>query len=161
MRDDGGHLSAGECDVLTRQVVDGPGAGVQGVVEGVLPAEAPVPALQGRGVLHAQHLLVDRLTPPTQAHRKLGRDERMRDGRDEWDSGDEPKGEMGGKKGERNLEEIEKEEWEMETEMKQEEMVRETERRGGESRGKNVMMFKRRNFINQTHKKRKGQTFRH
>jgi len=45
VRDDGGNLSAGQRDVLSRQVVDGPGAGVQGVVEGVLSAVAPVPAL--------------------------------------------------------------------------------------------------------------------
>lgn len=45
MRDDRGNLSAGEGDVLPRQVVDGPGAGIQGVIEGILSAVAPVPAL--------------------------------------------------------------------------------------------------------------------
>lgn len=45
MRDDRGNLSAGEGHILSREVVDGPGAGIQGVVEGVLSAVAPVPAL--------------------------------------------------------------------------------------------------------------------
>ena len=71
MGQDGRHLPAGERDVLAGKVVDGPGAGVQGVVEGVLAAVAPVPALQGGGPLHREHLLVDRLAPPPQAHREL------------------------------------------------------------------------------------------
>lgn len=70
--DDGWHLSTGEGDVLPRKGVDCPGPGVQGVVEGVLSAVAPVPALQRGGALHWQHLLVHRLTAPTQAHRELG-----------------------------------------------------------------------------------------
>lgn len=45
MWDDGGDLSASEGEVLSREVVDRPGSWVQGVVEGVLPAVAPVPAL--------------------------------------------------------------------------------------------------------------------
>lgn len=45
MRDDRGNLSAGEGDVLPRQVVDGPGTRIQGVIEGILSAVAPVPAL--------------------------------------------------------------------------------------------------------------------
>lgn len=45
MRDDWGNLSAGQGDVLSWQVVNRPGARIQGVIEGVLPAVAPVPAL--------------------------------------------------------------------------------------------------------------------
>lgn len=45
MWDDGGDLSASEGEVLSREVVDRPGSWVKGVVEGVLPAVAPVPAL--------------------------------------------------------------------------------------------------------------------
>lgn len=52
VRDDGRHLPASERDVLARQVVDGPGSWVQRVVEGILAAEAPVPALEGGGPLH-------------------------------------------------------------------------------------------------------------
>ena len=60
--DDRGNLSAGKGDVLSRQVVHGPGAGEQGMVKGVLPAVAPIPALQRRGAFYRQHLLVDCLT---------------------------------------------------------------------------------------------------
>lgn len=71
--DDRGDLPAREHHILPRQLVDHPGAGVQRVVEGVVPAVAPVPALQLAGFLHGQDLLVNRLPLATQAHRELGR----------------------------------------------------------------------------------------
>lgn len=71
MGDDRGYLPAGESDILARQLVHGPGAGIQGVVEGVLPAVAPVPALQRGRPLHGQHLLVNRLSSAAQTHGEL------------------------------------------------------------------------------------------
>lgn len=71
MGDDGGNLPAGEGDILARQLVNSPGAGIQGVIEGVLPAVAPVPALQRWRTLHGQNLLVNRLSSAAQAHGEL------------------------------------------------------------------------------------------
>lgn len=71
MRDDGGDLSARQSDILARQVVHGPGARVQGVVEGVLAAVAPVPALQHGRALYREHLLVNCLTVAAQTHCEL------------------------------------------------------------------------------------------
>lgn len=77
VRDDGGDLPARQGDVLSRQVVHGPGAGVQGVVEGVLAAVAPVPALQRGRTLYGEHLLVNCLTVTPQAHCELRRKEEV------------------------------------------------------------------------------------
>lgn len=77
MRDDGGYLPTGEGDVLTRQLVHGPGAGVQGVIEGVLSAVAPVPALQRGRTLHGQNLLVNRLSSAAQTHSELQQEKKM------------------------------------------------------------------------------------
>lgn len=82
MGDDRGDLPAREHHVLPRQLVDHPGTRVQRVVEGVVPAVPPVPALQLAGFLHGQDLLVNRLPLATQAHRELGR-KGAREGRDE------------------------------------------------------------------------------
>lgn len=71
MGDDRGNLPAGESDVLSWQVVDGPGPRVQGMVEGVLSTVAPVPALQRGRSLHRQHLLVNCLSATPQTHREL------------------------------------------------------------------------------------------
>lgn len=73
MGDDRGDLPAREHHVLPRQLVDHPGTRVQRVVEGVVPAVPPVPALQLAGFLHGQDLLVNCLPLATQAHRELGR----------------------------------------------------------------------------------------
>jgi len=73
MGDDRRDLAASEHHVLPRELVDHPGAGVQGMVEGVVATVAPVPALQSAGSLHGQDLLVNRLPLATQAHRELGR----------------------------------------------------------------------------------------
>lgn len=73
MGDDGRDLAASEHHILPRKIVDHPGTGVQGMVEGVLAAVAPVPALKSAGSLHGQDLLVNRLPLATQAHRELVR----------------------------------------------------------------------------------------
>lgn len=71
MRNDGGDLSARQSDVLARQVVNSPGAGVQGVVEGVLATVAPVPALEHGRTLYREHLLVNCLTVAAQTYCEL------------------------------------------------------------------------------------------
>lgn len=72
MGDDRRHLSAGQGDVLARQVVHGPGSWVQGMVKGVFTTVAPVPTLKCWGMFCRQHLLVYCLTPSAQTYCKLG-----------------------------------------------------------------------------------------
>lgn len=72
MGDDGRDLAASEHHVLPWELVDHPGTGVQGMVEGIVTTVSPVPALQSAGSLHRQDLLVNRLPLATQAHRELG-----------------------------------------------------------------------------------------
>lgn len=73
MGDNRRDLAASKHHVLPWELVDHPGTGVQGMVEGVVIAVAPVPSLQSAGSLHGQDLLVNRLPLATQAHRELGR----------------------------------------------------------------------------------------
>lgn len=71
MRNDRWHLPAGECDVLARQLVDSPGSGIECMVERKGTAVTPVPILECVRTFGGQHLLIDCLTIPTQAHCKL------------------------------------------------------------------------------------------
>lgn len=69
--DDWGNLPAGQSDILPWQVVNSPSAGVQGMIEGIFSAVAPVPALQCGRTLYREHLLVNCLPPTTQTHCEL------------------------------------------------------------------------------------------
>lgn len=75
MGDDRRNLTASEHHILPRELVDHPGTGVQGMVEGIVATVAPVPALQSAGSLHRQDLLVNSMPFATQAHCELGRRE--------------------------------------------------------------------------------------
>lgn len=43
MGQDGCDLAAGEGDILARKLIDGPSAGIEGMVESKVPTQAPVP----------------------------------------------------------------------------------------------------------------------
>lgn len=78
------HLPAGERDVLARQLVDSPGSGVECMVECKGTAVTPVPVLECVRTFSGQHLLIDCLTIPTQAHCKLWARKRIRQGAEGW-----------------------------------------------------------------------------
>ena len=66
-------LSTHESHFLLRDLVDRPGAGVEGMVGGVFSRELPLPCLERSllGFVGRQHLLVDRLVVASDAHKEL------------------------------------------------------------------------------------------
>lgn len=75
MGQDGCDLAASEGDVLARKLIDGPGSGIEGMIESKVPTQAPVPAAQDTWTLRGQDLLVHSPSLPTQAHCELDQEQ--------------------------------------------------------------------------------------
>lgn len=77
MGQDGCDLPTSEGDILARELIDSPGAGIEGVVESKVATQAPVPAAQYTWTLHGQNLLVHSASLPTQAHCELDQESKQ------------------------------------------------------------------------------------